>query len=79
MSAEPEMVNLPHIVPPEAPAPRVFDMSAHEAAAFARLIEQRNQIERAIEGVGAQAKARLGLAVEARVEIDMDACVYRVK
>lgn len=79
MSAEPEMVNLPHIVPPPAPEARVFDMTAHEAMAFGRLMEQRAQIDREIEAVGAQAKARLGVAADARIDADMGACVYRVR
>ncbi len=83
MSARPkllstrEMTNVPNAAP-EAPPAKAFDMTGQEAMAFGRLLAQREQIEGALQGVLAQAKARLGLAVEAKVEVDVGAAVYRV-
>ena len=86
MSAKPRLapggapiVNLPHVTQPEAVPPQSFPMSPQEALAFGRLLAQREQIEGALQGVLAQAKARLGLAVEAKVEIDLGGAVYRVR
>ena len=84
MSAKPRLapggapiVNLPHVTPPAASTSH--PMSPQEALAFGRLLAQREQIEGALNGVLAQAKARLGLAIEAKVEIDLGAAVYRVR
>lgn len=67
----------PKILPP-VEAATSYPMSPQEALAFGRLLAQREQIEGALQGVLAQAKARLGLAVEAKVEVDVQAAVYRV-
>ena len=72
------MSKAPRLAPVPA-AVAEYPMTPHEARDFARLLEQRAQIDRALEGIGAQAKARLGLAVEAKVEIDLGAAVYRVR
>ena len=68
----------PKILPPVEAGPS-YPMAPQEALAFGRLLAQREQIEGALQGVLAQAKARLGLAVEAKVEVDIGAAVYRVR
>lgn len=68
----------PKILPP-VEAATTYPMSPQEALAFGRLLAQREQIEGALNGVLAGAKARLGLAIEAKVEVDVGAAVYRVR
>ena len=68
----------PKILPPVAAA-TPYPISPQEALVFGRLLAQREQIEGALQGALAQAKARLGLAVEAQVEVDVGAAVYRVR
>lgn len=72
------MSSKPRSLPPTKTAPGVFPMKPTEVRDLATLLAQRNQIEGQIRGVLMAAKARLGLAIDANLGLNLDECAFYI-